>query len=84
MKSKQKKPGFDRKTFRRILHDLKQYRILLLLSLLFAAGNVALTLYIPLLTGDAIDLIIGPSQVDLPGVTKIAILIGICGFMRKF
>ncbi|MBQ2734984.1 MAG: ABC transporter ATP-binding protein [Clostridia bacterium] len=81
MKSKQKKQGFDRKTFRRILHDLKRYRFLLLLSLLFAAANVALTLYIPLLTGDAIDLIIGPSQVDLKGVTSIAVLIGGCAVL---
>ena len=81
MKSKKKKQGFDKKTFRRILHDLKRYRVLLLLSLLFAAGNVALTLYIPLLTGNAIDRIIGPSQVDMPKVINIAILIGVCALL---
>ena len=78
MKHHAKKRGFDGGTLKRILHDLKRYRFLLLLSLLFAAGNVALTLYIPLLTGDAIDLIIDRGQVNIPGVIRIAILIGIC------
>ena len=77
MNRKQKKQGFDLPTVRRILHDLKHYRILLVLSLLFAAVNVALTLYIPLLTGDAIDLIVGVNHVDLNGVARIAILIGV-------
>ena len=78
MKNKQKKHGFDSRTVKRILHDLKRYRIALLFSLLFAAGNVALTLYIPLLTGDAIDLILDKGNVDFPGVVRIAIFIGIC------
>jgi len=75
---KQTKKGFDRRTLKRVLHDLKRYRLMLLFSLLFAAVNVALTLYIPLLTGDAIDLIVGKGNVDFAGVTKIAVLIGIC------
>ena len=32
---------------------------------------MALTLYVPILVGNAIDLIIGPGQVDLPGVLVI-------------
>ena len=67
---KQTKKGFDRRTLKRVLHDLKRYRLMLLFSLLFAAVNVALTLYIPLLTGDAIDLIVGKGNVDFEGVTK--------------
>ncbi len=70
--------GFDVKTVRRILRDLKHYRLALLFSLLFAAANVALLLYIPLLTGDAIDLIIARGNVDLHGVVRIAVIIGIC------
>lgn len=73
-----KKQGFDLRTLKRVLSDLKHYRIPLLFSLLFAAGSVALTLYIPLLTGDAIDLIVGKGRVDLKGVGRIVILIGIC------
>ncbi len=75
-KNHKKQRGFDLKTVKRILHDLKHYRIALFFSLLFAAGTVALTLYIPLLTGDAIDLIVDKNQVDFPGVVKIAIAIG--------
>ena len=70
--------GFDVKTLRRILRDLKHYRLALLLSLLFATANVALLLYIPLLTGDAIDLIISRGNVDLSGVVRIAVIIGVC------
>ena len=75
---KKQKKGFDKKTVVRILRDLKHYRPAMIFSLLLAAGTVALTLYIPLLTGDAIDLIIDRGLVDMNGVTRIAILIGIC------
>ena len=50
-----KKLSFDRRTASRVLAGLKHYRLALLVSLLLAAAVVALTLYIPLLTGDAID-----------------------------
>ena len=42
-------------TFRKILKYIKKYRFSVVLSLLFAAVTVALTLYIPILTGRAID-----------------------------
>ncbi len=47
------------KTILRTLKYLKHYRLLLLLSLLCAAISVVLTLCIPVLTGDAIDLLAG-------------------------
>ena len=47
------------KTILRVLKYLKHYRLLLALSLIFAAISVALTLSIPVLTGDAIDLLAG-------------------------
>ena len=47
------------KTILRVLKYLKHYRLLLALSLLFAAVSVVLTLCIPVLTGDAIDLLAG-------------------------
>ena len=77
MKRKQNR-GFDTRTVRRILRDLKHYRLALLCSLLFAAANVALLLYIPLLTGDAIDLIVTRGNVDMDGVVRIAVTIGVC------
>ena len=47
------------KTILRVLKYLKHYRLLLLLSLALAALSVVLTLAIPVLTGDAIDLLAG-------------------------
>lgn len=78
MKKQNKKSGFDTKTVKRILHDLKHYRAALILSLLFAAVSVALTLYIPLLTGDAIDFIIAQNNVNFSGVWQIALAIALC------
>ncbi len=56
---------------KKILGYLKKYRFLIALSLILAGISVALTLYVPILVGNAIDLIIGPGQVDLPGVLVI-------------
>ncbi len=75
---KSKARGFDVKTIRRILQDLKHYRFALLVSLLFAAANVALLLYVPFLTGQAIDLIVSRGNVDIHGVGRIAVIIGVC------
>ena len=72
-----KKMSFDTKTLKRVLRDLKYYRLSLLLSLLLAAINVALTLYIPYLTGQAIDLIADKNRVQHAGVVQIAVFIGI-------
>ena len=78
---KKQKKGFDKKTVGRILRDLKHYRIPLILSLFLAACTVALSLYIPLLTGEAIDLIVARGSVDLSGVGRIALWIGICALV---
>ena len=45
---------------KKILGYLKKYRFLIALSLILAGISVALTLYVPILVGNAIDLIIGP------------------------
>ncbi len=76
-----KKQRFDRSTVARILRDLKHYRPALILSLLLAAATVALNLYIPFLTGRAIDRIIDRGPVDIPGVLRIALTIGICAIL---
>lgn len=60
-------------TIKRILHLISPYRMSLILSLIFAVISVALTLYAPILTGDAIDLIIGQGKVDFSGITVILI-----------
>ena len=66
---------------RRALKYIGKYRLLLPLSALFAVITVALSLYIPVLVGDAIDLITGKGEVDLDAVLKILLVAGalICG-----
>ncbi|MBQ9784034.1 MAG: ABC transporter ATP-binding protein [Clostridia bacterium] len=73
-----KKHSFDKKTLFRVLKGLKHYRIALACSLLLAAASVALTLIVPLLTGLAIDEIVGRGNVNWRGVLTIATQIGIC------
>lgn len=51
---------------------MKHYLPLLILSLVLAAITVILTLYFPILTGQAIDLIIGKGSVDFTGIFEIA------------
>lgn len=59
------------KTIKKIFGYLKNYRLLIGLSLILAAISVALTLYVPILVGDAIDLIVDVQNVDMPGVLSI-------------
>ena len=51
-------------TLRKVLRYLRHYRLLLAASLILSVGVVALTLYLPVLTGDAIDLIVAPGRVS--------------------
>ena len=74
----QQAPAARRATLRRVLRYLRHYLPLLTLSLLLAAVTVALTLYVPILTGEAVDRIVGPGEVDFAGVARIALTIGIC------
>ena len=73
-----KKTKFDVKTIKRVLKYLKRYRVMLFFSLLFAALNVALTLYVPLLTGEAIDLMLGKGLVNWDGIYTIILQIAVC------
>lgn len=73
-----KKHTFDRRSLARVFAGLRHYRLALAASLLLAAAIVALTLYIPLLTGQAIDCIVGQNNVDWNGVWRTCIAIGIC------
>ena len=58
-------------TLKKVLYYIRRYWLLLLISLLFAAITIVLTLYLPVLTGDAVDCIIGPGQVDFPKILSI-------------
>ena len=68
-------------TLKKVFHYMKRYLPVLLLAILMAAVTVALTLYFPILTGRAIDLIVTKGQVDFDGIFAIVkqglIVIGI-------
>lgn len=75
--NKQKKKG-QSETLREVVRRLGRYRIFLVFSVLLASVSVALTLYIPKLTGNAVDYIISKGNVDFPGVFRVMIQIGVC------
>ena len=56
---------------KKVLDHIGKYKIFLLLSIILAAISVALTLYIPILTGNAVDCIAGPGAVDFAGILVI-------------
>ena len=68
-------------TMKKVLGYIGRYKLLLPLSMLLALVTVALTLYVPILIGDAIDMIIDKGAVDFDGIIPLlaeaAILIGV-------
>lgn len=75
MKKEKKKNQSE--TLKKVLRYIKRYRWYLILSLFFAVITVAATLYIPVLTGDAIDYIIDEGLVNFSAVFAILIKIGV-------
>ncbi len=55
-------------TLKRVFYYIGFYRFLVLLSLMLAGITVALTLYMPILTGEAVDYIVGKGRVDFVGL----------------
>ena len=64
-------------TMKKVLDYIRKYWLLVGLSLLLAAVTVVLTLYVPILTGDAVDLLLGKGVVDFAAVFAIMKKIGI-------
>ena len=64
-------------TLLRVLQYVKPYRVLVIVSLLCACVSAAAQLLIPILTGKAIDQMIGAGQVNLPGVLVFAVWIAV-------
>lgn len=80
--AKNNKSGYSQsKTLKEVLKYIKKYMFYVVLSVVFAAATVAMTLYVPILTGDAIDLIVGKGNVDFSAVyaiiKKIIIVVGL-------
>ncbi|MBR0425932.1 MAG: ABC transporter ATP-binding protein [Clostridia bacterium] len=74
---KQKSDPARRETLKKILARIGRYKGAVLVSLLMAAAVVALTLYVPVLTGDAVDRIIGKDNVDFEALLRILLKIGV-------
>lgn len=67
----------QKETLKKVLRYIRKYGFFLVCSLALAAVTVALTLYVPILVGDAIDQIIGPGDVDFDRIRAILWKIGI-------
>lgn len=74
----EKKQKSQAATMKEVICRLGRYRIFLVFSILLATVSVALTLYIPKLTGHAVDYVIGKGKVNFPGVIQVMIQIGVC------
>ena len=72
-----KKNASSLATMGKVLKYLAHYRILFVLSLLLCAASVAMVLYLPVLTGEAIDLIIAPGKVNFEALAPLLLRGGI-------
>ena len=69
--------GGNRGTVKRILRYVRPYSGLVALSLLLSVLTVALTLYVPILTGRGVDAIVGEGQVDFNGLLAVIAAIAV-------
>lgn len=67
----------NKSTLKKVFSYIGKYKYYLLLSLIFAAVSVGITLYIPILIGKAIDCIIGFQNVDFEKMISILIKAGV-------
>ena len=73
-------------TLEKVFKYIKNYRIFIILSLVFAAITVVLTLYLPILTGDAVDMMVSKGLVNFEGLSgiikKMAVIIVFTGLSQ--
>lgn len=74
----EKTRGGQAAIMKRVLHYIKRSWLFLFLSIGFAAVTVILTLYVPILTGNAIDRIVDKGLVDFDGLMQILLKIVVC------
>ncbi|MDY3828792.1 MAG: ABC transporter ATP-binding protein [Clostridium sp.] len=67
----------QKSTIKKLLTRLKKYKIYIIFSLIFALLTVILTLYLPIIIGNAIDCIVSEGNVDFDKITSIFIKVGI-------
>ncbi|HJG28131.1 MAG TPA: ABC transporter ATP-binding protein/permease [Subdoligranulum variabile] len=73
MNKPKSKAKLNRSTIRRVLALIRPYTGSVILTLTLAAITVFTTLLAPVISGKAVDLIIGPGQVDFAGLAKLAV-----------
>ena len=73
-----KKLDIRKDTMKQMLGYVKKHSLFVILSVLFAAVSVALTLYVPILIGEAVDYILAPGQVNFEEILRILLKIGVC------
>ena len=71
-------------TLRRVLEKIRPYGFFVVCSLIVAAVSVAAQLYIPILCGNAIDLMLGKGTVDFAGVMRIVVQIVVVAVIAAF
>ncbi len=77
MKNKrEKKKSASLSAVRRVLKFIGKYKLSLVFSVVLAAASVALTLWLPIIFGNAIDCITGKNSVDIPGVVRNLVFAG--------
>ena len=64
-------------TVKKVIIRIKKYWVFLILSIIMATITVASSLYVPILVGNAIDYIIGPSNVNFRLIAQILAEIGV-------
>ncbi len=81
-----KKEKAPKGALQKVFVYVRRYIPLIVLSVITAAASVGLTLYVPILAGNAIDLIVGEGNVDLAGIGdilfKIAVVVGITAVVQ--
>ena len=75
------KKKMNKGTLKKILFYVGRYKVHLFFSIILAALSVAMTLYIPVLAGKAIDLVVGMGRVDFEGMMPCLIGIGILALL---
>ncbi|MCI8264843.1 MAG: ABC transporter ATP-binding protein [Lachnospiraceae bacterium] len=65
------KKDLNKQILKKVLNHIGKYKIFLFFSIVLAAISVILTLYIPILTGQAVDCILGSGAVDFDGIWDI-------------
>lgn len=61
----------QKRTLKKVMKYIKKYRVRVVMSLIFAAVTVITTLYLPILTGNAVDLMVEKGKVDFAGLKPI-------------